>query len=319
MAHDNAQETYRAARRLTHPKCFPRYFLFRIPSGEFADEVIEKLIESWNSVPDPENVVYEDLRQYRETGQFAPLFEKLRIFRMLVLPGRVPAVVRALCSIAPDLSDVRMDPWESERYRAESFLLSLIEDRADAEAIEPIIREIVLKAKSFPFVVGVVYECGTRGSGSYFRIYEKVNISSLRKLACERLSEHFIQGHRDIFAELSGHDLALVLYYWATNWRTDIQDNRLGVQSYIMDLIDRKPEYLGTLLCEFRSKHISTSGEYLTFDYQGFTRAFDPTVIYDRLERYREAAVTTPEAKEMAKLFRENFAAEKSGQDKSEK
>jgi hypothetical protein len=227
--------------------------------------------------------------------------------------------VRAVYTIAPDLSDVRIDPWETERYRAQSFLLSLIEDRADAEAIEPIIQEIVFKANSFPFVVGVVYECGTRGSGSYFRIYEKVNITSLRKLATERLSEHYIQGRRDIFTELSGHDLALVLYYWATNWRTDIQDNRLSVQGYVIDIIDRKPEYLGTLLCEFRSKHISTSGEYLTFDYQGFTRAFDSTVIYDRLERYGEAAVTTPEAREMAKLFRDNFAAEKSGQDKSEK
>jgi hypothetical protein len=319
MQHDNIAESYLANKRLTHPKCFPRYFLFRIPVGEFADELVEKLIESWNSATDPENVVYHDLRQYREAGQLAPLFEKLRIFRKLVSVERVPAIVRSLCRISPDLSGVGTDPWSSERSQAERFLLLLIEDRGEAHEIEPIIQEVVVTANSFPFVVSVVYECGTRGSGSYFRIYEKVNTSSLRKLACERLSKHFIQGQRNVFTELSGRDLAFVLYHWATNWRTDIQDNRLSVQNYVMDLVDRKPEYLGVLLYEFRIKHISTSGESRTFDYEAFTRAFDPTVVYQRLEQYGEAATATPGAKEMAKLFRELYEAQKSTQDNQEK
>ena len=318
VQHDNSAETYLAEKRLTHPKCFARYFLFRIPVGEFADELVEKLFESWKAAPNPESVASEDLRKYRETGHLAALFEKLRIFRNLVSSEQVPAIVRAVYTIAPDLSEVRNDLGETERHRAQRFLLSLIEDRADAEAIEPIIQEIVFKAKSFPFVIGIVYECGTRESGSYFRIYEKVNITSLRKFAAERLSEYYIEGHRDIFTELSAGDLALVLYQWATNWRTDIQDNRLIVQSYVINLIDHKPEYLGKLLYEFRTKYISASGERLTFDYEGFTRVFDPKVIYGSLEQHGEAAVTTPEAKEMAKIFRENFAAQESGQNKSE-
>lgn len=317
MQHDNMAETYLADKKLTHPKCFPRYFLFRIPAGEFADELVEKLIESWNSVSDPENAVYGDLREYREAGQVVALLEKLRVFRKLISPARVPTIVRALCRIVPDMSAVGPDPWSSEIESAEHFLLSLVEDRADAQEIEPIIQEVVLTAPSFPFVAGLVYECGRRGSGSYFRIYEKVNITSLRKLASDRLSEHFIQGNRDIFDELSGRDLPLVLYQWATNWRTDSEDNRLIVQNYVMTLVDRKPECLGRLLSEFRSR--SLSGEYLTFDYEGFRRAFDPAFIQERLERYGEAAIITTEAKEAAKLFREQYDAHKTGQEQPEK
>lgn len=66
VGHDNVAGSYQVDKRLTHPKCFPRYFLFRIPAGEFADQLIESLIQSWNTKPDPENTVYEDLRQYRE-------------------------------------------------------------------------------------------------------------------------------------------------------------------------------------------------------------------------------------------------------------
>jgi hypothetical protein len=80
----------------------------------------------------------------------------------------------------------------------------------------------------------------------------------------------------------------------------------------VLELIDRKPEYLGTLLSEFSSKSVSTSGTHVTFDYVGFTRAFDAKAIYERLERHGEAALVTPRAREMAKLFRKQFQAEKS-------
>jgi hypothetical protein len=316
--YDNMAEIYLVDKRLTHPKCFPRYFLFKIPAGEFADELIEKLIASWNSTPDPENVAHEDLREYGENGQLAPLFEKLRIFRKLISSERVPPIVHALCRLVPILAKVSDDPWISERYRLERFLLSLIEDRADPQVVELLVQEVISKAESFPFVVSIVDECGNRSSGSYFRIYEKVNITSLRKVASERLTEHFIQGHRDIFVEISGRELAYVLYHWATNWRTDIQDNRPTVENYVMGLIDRKPEYLGTLLCGFRTKHVSTSGEYLTLDYPGVSRAFDSKTIYEHLERYGEAAVATPESKLMAKVFREQYESQESRQDKGE-
>src|SRR5574339_628256 len=71
-----------------------------------------------------------------------------------------------------------------------------------------------------------------------------VSNPSRRKFASDRLSEHFMQGRRDIFSELSGRELAFAVYHSATNWRTDVQDNRAKVKSYAPDL-DRRPEYLG--------------------------------------------------------------------------
>lgn len=125
------------------------------------------------------------------------------------------------------MSGVGVDLWSSERDRAESFLLLLIEDGADPQEIEPLIQEVVRKVDSFPFVVSVVYRCGARGTGSSFRIYEKVNIVALRKLASDRLSKHFIEGNRNIFEELSERDWGIVLYAWGTNWETDSKDNQL--------------------------------------------------------------------------------------------
>jgi len=314
MTHDSMKESYLVERRLTHPKCFPRYFLFRVPTGEFADEAIERLIDSWNSAEDPEIVAYRSLCQYKEAGQIPPVLEKLRIFRRLISAKQVAALVRAICRIASELSDTAIELWDTERYRAQRFLLSLIEDCADPQEVEPIVQDVVRKVNSFPFLVSFVYECARNTSGDYFHIYEKVNIVSLRRLASERLSKHFIQGKRDIFADHSEADAAHVLYYWATTWRTDAKDNRTIVQNYVLDLIDHKPEYLGALLSGFTSTHISASGKHSTFDYEGFKRAFDPVVFHGRLLQHGDAAVTTPAARDFASVFLERFDAENAKQ-----
>jgi KAP family P-loop domain len=310
VTHDNTRETYLAEQRLTHPQCFPRYFLFRVPAGELPDDTIERLIHGWNSAADPEILVYKDLAGYKESRQIAPLLKKLRIFRKLIFAKPVEAIVDAICRVASELSDTPTDLWDTERYRAQRFLLSLIEDCANPEDVERIVQDVVRKANSFPFLVSFVDECARGTSGEYFHIYEKVNIVSLRKLASARLSEHFIQGKRDIFADLSEAEGVHVLYYWATTWRTDAKDNRQIVQNYVLDLIDRKPEHLGALLSGFTSQHTSASGKHSTFDYEGFKRAFDPVVFHGRLLQHGDAALTTPTAREFAKVCRERFESE---------
>ncbi|MBI3001622.1 MAG: hypothetical protein HYY46_24675 [Deltaproteobacteria bacterium] len=302
-------QRHESEKRVTHPKCFPRYFMFKLPTGEFGDRLIEELIEKWNSASDPQDIVYDDLHRYIETGQLVQIFEKLRIFRQLISPVRVPAIVRVLSRLSSDLSLTSTEPWSSERDRASSLLLQLVEDRTDPDEIQPLVQEVVGEATSIPFAVSIVYESGTRGSGSYFHIYEKINIASLRKLACKRLTDYFVEGKRDIFEELSGRDLPFVLYQWATNWNTDDQENRPVVQKYAISLMDSKPEYLGRLLSHFRTRTIS--GEYSGFDFEAFRKAFDSSVIEVLLSRYGDAALTTPEAKEATELFNKHYAVYK--------
>lgn len=309
-SHDGAAESYLAEKRLTHPKCFPRYFLFRIPTGEIADAVVKKLIDSWNAGLESERTVLKDLSQYQEAGQLIPLLEKLHVFRQLISPQSVPNVSRAIGSVAPTLSRGDSPLSISESQQAVGFLLAIIEERASTEDIEPLVEALVRGIDSFPFLVSFVYSC-VSDSSSYRRIKQTVNTVTLQKLASDRLAKHFIEEKRDIFEEVGGRDLALVLYYWATDWRTDSPESRLTVQGYLLALIDRKPQYLGRLLWEFRTGSVSSTGEHFQFDYEGFKRAFDVAIMADRLTRYGEAPITNAEAKEAARLFREQYDAEK--------
>lgn len=288
-----------------------------MPVGEFADRVIEDLIGKWNSASNAETLAFEDLSHYRETGELAQVLEKLRIFRPLVEAPRVPALVRAIGRLVPDLSRTTTELWDSERDRALRLVLILIEDRSDPQEIQPLVQEVVQKVDSWPFVVTVVSQCAAMRSVSYYRINAAVNVTLLRNLASERLTRYFIEGNRDIFEELPGRDLPFVVYQWATNWETDTEKNLAPVRDYIMNLIYQTPEYLGKLLSHFRMRTIS--GQYTEFQFQSFIKAFDPSVISECLARYGDAALATPEAKESAELFQQQYAAYKSGMDVSEK
>jgi hypothetical protein len=65
-----------------------------------------------------------------------------------------------------------------------------------------------------------------------------------------------------------------------------------------------KSEYLGQLLRAFLQTDPLREGDM----FRNFIQLFDPTVINERLDRYGVEALTTPEARQAAQLFRQQFA-----------
>lgn len=82
-------------------------------------------------------------------------------------------------------------------------------------------------------------------------------------------------------------------------------ENVTDVRSYVMRLIDQRPDYLGGLLANFRER--AFPGEGWTFRYQDFINIYDPGAIVERLQRFGSQALTTPEARHAAELFQESY------------
>lgn len=305
--HDGAAGAYRAEKRLTHPECFPKYFLYRIPAGEFADHVVEDLIRQLNesSPADMEKLTTETFREYREASQFLELLNKLRIFIRLVNVDRVGPIVRSLYRSVPNLSRSGTDPWNTEYDQAEAFILRLIEERADSPEIRPLLEEVVREVPSHHFAVMVVGSCHRTQHSTYFRIYEHINMGALRALASDRLYGHYVQGGRDIFAELPDADWGHVLYQWGTNWSTGGEENQTLVRNYVMSLIDSRPAYLGRLLRRFVGPVFPSSA--VSFHLNELLQIYDPVAILDRLDRYGDSAFASGEEREAADLFRQSY------------
>lgn len=306
--HSAVGSRYRAEKRLTHPECFPKYFFLRIPSGELADQFVEDIIANWNQTPvaGAEAVVADALTKYREAGQLLALFDKLNIFVNLFSSDHVRMVVRALYRSVPEFSRDGMDPWDTEYGRSEGFLLRLIEQRAESGDIDSLLEEVVREVSVLPYAVLVVMSCHRERGGSLFRIYDHINIGTLRALAAERLCGHYVRGERDIFEELPERDWGFVLYQWGTDWMTLSGESRLIAREYVMSLIDRRPEHLGKLLRHFTEKLFPREG--LRFRFDEFCQVYDPSAVADRLQRYGERALTGPEEKQAADLFLQEYA-----------
>jgi hypothetical protein len=305
--HDSIMQTYRLEKRLTHSECFPKYFLSRSPAGKIDDRAVEDLIHQWNEASDVEaqSLIIGTLQRFREAGQAGELLAMLHTFSGLVSPSCVPAMTRAVCRSAPDFSRARTDFWDSEFYRAERLVLQLLDERANSEAIQPLLEEIVRDAPLLPFVVLVVESCHHEGGGHHAQIYKHVDIQTLRTRAAERLHSYYVQGNHDIFAELSEEDWGFVLYRWGTDWMTSGSEARAIAQEYVFRLIEGNPQYLGQLLRYFADRNFGQQEG--GFPYSAFCKVYEPEAVLERLNRYGDVALTTPGERRAAELFRQQF------------
>jgi hypothetical protein len=128
----------------------------------------------------------------------------------------------------------------------------------------------------------------------------------LRQLAGERLRRHYIDGQRDIFAELPESDWGFILYQWGTDWMTHQGEQKAVVQEYVMRLIDENPPHLGRLLRHMCQRDFP--GE-VVFRFEELAQVYDPVAIAERLERYGHRALVGPEEEQAAALFRRQYAA----------
>jgi hypothetical protein len=114
-----------------------------------------------------------------------------------------------------------------------------------------------------------------------------------------------VEQNRDIFSELPEEDWGLVLYQWGTDWMTSGEENRSIVQEYVLELIDQHPAYLGSLLEHFIDR--SFGQQEGGFHYSEFCQLYDPTAILERLDRYADGALTSPEERRAAGFFRQEY------------
>ncbi|MCH8040304.1 MAG: hypothetical protein IH977_08155 [Nitrospinae bacterium] len=308
---DSVSVQDRAEKRLTHPDCFPKYFLGRLPYGELSDKVAQELIRKWNgaSLEDAEIVVRDDLSKYRREGFYSHLLEKLRVF-VRVTPIRsdhVRPVVRGIYMMVPDLSRKAEGLDRSEYNLSGSFLLRLIEENSEDNEVHSLVEEVVQKVPAIHFAVVFVILSSRSAGNDLYRIAEHTDMEKIRQCAGNRLCAYFIDEGRDIFADLAKDDFGIVLYQWGSYWGSANENNRRRVWDYVSTLIEVRHEYLGYLLARFVHFREIIGDDHTVetnFEYQELSKIVDPAVIAELVRRYGSRAAQAPEEQDAIDLFR---------------
>jgi len=247
-SHDRVKNAYRQEKRLTHPGCFDKYFMYRIYSEDIPDSLIEEKINSWDSKKINDNVkdMEKTFSLLQKNGMLNKFLERLNVFIDKVKPDTAKNIIKAIYMYANKFNKESEDDFGfggSEFTMAWVLTLILILEKfEDKSTIREIIEEVISQTSDFCFAVIIIYEL-VRDPREYSKIINAVDMEKLKVKLSSRLEKYFLEERKDILEEIHKDYIYFVIKQWSTNWEAfDKEKNKEKISNYILNLVkkDRK-------------------------------------------------------------------------------
>ena len=301
--------TYRAEKRITHPESFRKYFMLKVPSLEISDEYMETILDLWNSTKKvkKENVIYKTIFELQKKQKLSKFFNKLLIFIDKIPKEVVYEIIKVIYKNAGKFSVKGEGSIEgSEYHNSISLLLTLVDDKIEKDKIRSVLEEIVIDTPYLPFAVLIVHSCQKRGRGSFFNIYESIDIDKLQKKVSKRLKEHFVDKKRDIFKEIPEKDggWIFVLYQWGSNWDRFKGNNNKIVNKYLLSLIKDDAKKFITFLA---SQEGIAFSETPVFNLKEISRIYSISDLNKLAEKFKDDPALSSKEKETIEIFLKTY------------
>ena len=308
-AQNKSVETYRVEKRITHPQCFIKYFILKVPSLEISDEFTEATLALWHSKKDKEkeNVIFETIFDLQEKSILSKFFNTLIVFVDKIPKGAIHEIIRVIYKNAGKFSKEGAQNIDGSEYlNSIKLLSSLVNDRIEKGKIHSILEEIVINTPYLPFAVYIVGFCKEKGGSLYFNIYESANFDKLQNEVANRLKKHFVDKKKDIFEEISGW--SFVLYHWGSNWGTFKGANYKIVNKYVLSLItDNIKKFIKFLMSQ---KGISFE-EKPVFNLKDISRIYSIEDLNKLAEKFKDNPALSIKEKETIEIFLKAYQASK--------
>jgi len=302
-------ETYRVEKCITHPECFKKYFILKVPSSDISDEFIEATFDLWHSIKDieKENVVSKTIFELQEKSILSKFFNKLKVFMDKIPKEVVYEIIKVIYENAGKFSRKGAGSIEGSEYdNSIKLFMSLINDKMGKDNIYSILEEAVMKTTYLPYAVLIVHFCQKKGRGSFFNIYESIDIDKLQEKVSKRLKEHFVDKKRDIFKEIPEKDggWILVLYQWGSNWDTFKGNNNKIVNKYVLSLIKGDAKKFITFLA---SQEGLTFSDAPVFNLKEISRIYSLSDLNKLAEKFKADPSLSSKEKGKIKIFLKTY------------
>jgi len=305
IEHSDVAASYRAEKRITHPESFKKYFMLKVPSSEISDDFIEITLDTWHSVEDTkkENVIYKTIFELQEKSILSKFFNKLKVFIDKIPKEAIYEIIRVIYKNAGKFSIKGEGSIEgSEYHNSISLLLLLVNDKIEKDKIQSVLEEVVMDTQYLPFAVLIVHFCQKTGRGSFFNIYESIDIDKLQEKVSKRLKEHFVDKKRDIFKEIPEKDggWIFVLYQWGSNWDTFKGNNNKIVNKYVLSLIrDDAKKFVKFLM----SQKGVTFSDATVFGLKEINRIYSISDLNELANKFKSDSALSSKEKETIEIF----------------
>jgi len=299
-------ETYRVEKCITHPECFKKYFMLKVPSSEISDEFIETTLALWHSIKDTEkeNVISKTIFDLQEKSMLSKFFNKLIVFVDKIPKEAIYEMIRVIYKNAGKFSKEGAQNIDGSEYlNSIKLFSSLVNDRIEKGKIHSILEETVMNTPYIHFAVYIVGFCQRKAGKQYFNIYESANFDKLQNEVANRLKKHFVDEKRDIFEEISGW--SFVLYHWGSNWGTFKGANYKIVNKYVLSLITDNVKKFVTFLMS--QKGDAFFDDKTVFNLKEISRIYSIEDLNTLAEKFKDNPVLSTKEKETIEIFLKTY------------
>lgn len=301
-------DIYRVDKKVTHPDCFSKYFMLKVPSTELSDEFMETTLNLFSKAKetDMENIIYKKILNMQKQEKLYKYLDKLSIFTKNISENVSLPLIRVLYrnydNFLQRSEDVSNDAEQDTYIRG---ILSVINSIIKKDEIYSILEEIIKNATPALSVL-VIHLC-QRGSGfKWYNIYDtitKKRLNELQNLLSKHLEKYYIEERRNIFEEIPSKYFGWgdVLYRWGSNWETFEGENSKIVNNYVISLIKDNP----ARFIEFiKSQKGSTFKDDKTvFNLKEISHIYSIEELYNLSKKFLNNPQLSTEEKEIIEIF----------------
>jgi len=289
--YDGVSHVYRAAKRITHPECFDKYFLLKVPEGVLSDASVEAEIRHWEQSPQPSKPILESIVSHRDKGTLSQLFDRLLVF----IKRLDEAVAEDLANcLALNIHGFSREGDFSETDKALRLIIFLLNDQVPDTRKQPLLEGILRGLTAIDVAVHLANTIFSPDARGIHSLQQGADATKLRGIIKDRFQHEFIQPKVNVFDAAERP-----IYVLAQIGRYD-SESREMVNSYAQELCAGTPRLLGKLV---RGYMTIWGSDHVEFRFQDLASVYDAKRLAAVAEQAGANAWGTPEEEKAVKLF----------------
>lgn len=238
---------YRMDSSISHPKCFDKYFLFKVPTGKIPDEQFTNIINTWEKVEENEieNLILDSLNLFKKYFQLLEFLTDLYDFSKKLSENTSFHFINTICKNTKILSRNKQEGYHNSEY-IQALLLTfyIINGKFDVTNINEKVKIIISNVEDpyWNIQFGIwLNDIIDKKDFDYSTVLNGVKKEEIIEIIFKNINKYLIIDNKNIFEEFpEANEWALILAQYSTEYNTS-QNNVSAVQKYVSDYIKINP------------------------------------------------------------------------------
>jgi len=232
----------RDKKQISNHECFPKYFLFQVPSLEIPDEHFDKMISAWEAKQPEErkSAIKQEIFKKDIEGWASKWIQKLMDFiKKIESPSLAQSIIEVIYENVGAFS--RGQPFSpfSEFTKAAWLMILLIYGKIEKQSMTEVLEDALMKTPDLLFSTFIIWECKSKEDvGEPISSIYSIDLKPFQDKVAQRLKAYFVDNKRDIFEIYNDpNEWDFILKIWGTNWKSwDGQFSEI-IQDYVLSLV----------------------------------------------------------------------------------